>query len=169
MNLVIIRHGIAESPEAFAATGKDDSKRPLTREGLRRMKAVTKGIAHLVPDIDTIATSPFRRAVQTAEAVASACGAPKPKRVDALLPDGDRADVLSWLEEQGEAETIAIVGHEPSLGLLASWLLASPLSHFLEFKKSGACLISWSSRPASGTGWLRWALGPGPLRRLGQS
>jgi phosphohistidine phosphatase SixA len=99
--------------------------------------------------------------------VAACYGAPKPKRVDALLPDGDRAEVLSWLEEQGEAETIAIVGHEPSLGLLASWLLASPLSHFVEFKKGGACLISWSSRPAAGTGWLQWALGPGPLRRLG--
>lgn len=40
MQLLVIRHGIAEEADAFAATGKDDSRRPLTKAGKRKMKEV---------------------------------------------------------------------------------------------------------------------------------
>jgi phosphohistidine phosphatase len=166
MQLIVVRHAIAEDRDEFAKTGKDDSERPLTRAGRSKMKGAVKGLVHLAPDIDTLGTSPFVRAMQTAKLVAAGYDGVKPKPVEALQPDGKREDVLAWLQEQGSAETVAIVGHEPSLGLLISWLVALPLNHFVELKKGGACLIEWPDRPAEGNGWLRWLATPGMLRRI---
>ncbi len=167
IQLVIVRHAIAGDRDAWAKTGEDDSKRSITDAGRRSVKRVARGLVELVQQVDTIATSPLVRAVQTAKILSNAWDGPKPKRIDALLPGAKREDLMTWLEEQSEAETIALVGHEPSLGLIGSWLLASPLNHFIELKKGGACLLEWQDAPAAGTAWLRWMMPPAALRRIG--
>ena len=169
MDLLVIRHGLAESRRVFAATGQDDALRPLTKEGRRRMRRTVRGMRAVVPELDTIATSPFVRAVQTADIVAASYDAVVPVELETLRPTGSREDVLSWLQERGEHETVAIVGHEPHLGLLTSWLLAAPLNHFVELKKGGACLLTWKEHPTAGNAWLQWALPPGQLRKLGRA
>lgn len=165
MKLLVIRHAIAEDRDAWAETGKDDARRPLTARGRKRMRQNARGLRAVQPEIDTIGTSPLTRARQTARIVGRVFKE-KPTTVDALVPDGDREQVLEWLLEQPEQDTVAIVGHEPSLGLLASWLLAAPLSHFIEFRKGGVALISWEGPPEPGNGWLEWSLQPKHLRRL---
>ena len=92
----------------------------------------------------------------------------KKKRVmfDAFDPSGDRNAFLWGLEDQVENDMVALVGHEPHLGLLASWLLAAPLNHFVELKKGGACFLTWPDAPAAGNAWLRWAMTPSQLRKL---
>src|SRR6516162_3359703 len=62
MQLVIIRHAIAEDPREFASTGRPDSQRPLTEEGVTKMKRGVKGLRELIPEINLIATSPYVRA-----------------------------------------------------------------------------------------------------------
>ncbi len=163
MDLLVIRHADAAPPEP----GQDDETRSLTAKGKRSMKAVARGLVTLVPEVDVVATSPLRRAVQTAKIVRSAFGNPSRKELEALAPTGSRDDVLAWLQDRSDPETVAIVGHEPHLGLLTSWLLASPLNHFMEFKKGGACLMTWPDHPTAGTAWLKWALTPGQLEKLG--
>ena len=167
MELLIVRHGEAES--AASTTDADDSARRMTEQGRRQMRRAVDGLVKILPDIDAIATSPLVRAVQTARILAAAYKIRKPVRLSALAPAGDRESTLTWLLEQGENDTVALVGHEPHLGLLASWLLAAPLNHFVEFKKGGACLMAWPDSPAAGTAWLRWALTPGQLRKLGHA
>jgi phosphohistidine phosphatase len=164
VDLLVIRHAEAAPPEA----GQDDEARPLTPKGKRATKRVTQGLVTLVPEIDVLATSPLRRAVQTAKIVRSAFGNPAREELEALAPAGSREEVLTWLQDRSDPETVAIVGHEPHLGLLTSWLLASPLNHFMEFKKGGACLITWPDHPTAGTAWLKWALTPGQLEKLGE-
>lgn len=166
MNLLVIRHAIAEDRDAWARQGKEDTRRPLTSAGRSRMRKVARGLKVVQPEIDLLATSPLTRARQTARIIGKVYDE-KVEVVDALAPDRDRQDVLDWLLEQQEQLTMAIVGHEPSLGLLASWLLASPLNHFIEFKKGGAALVSWDGPPEAGNGWLQWSLHPNHLRRLG--
>lgn len=168
MELLVIRHAIADDKEEWALTGKPDADRPLMARGRVRMRQVARGLSEIVPQIDVLGTSPFTRARQTARIVSRAFDGPKATRVSALAAGGDREEVLGWLREQGEAETVAIVGHEPDLGLLISWLLASPLNHFVELKKGGACLMAWDSAPAEGKAWLQWLLTPSQLRRLGR-
>ncbi len=164
MDLLVIRHGLAAQPEP----GQDDEARPLTGKGKRTMKRVAQGLVTLVPEIDALATSPLRRAVQTARVVAAAYEDTSPEKLDALEPAGSREEVLAWLQERSDPETVAIVGHEPHLGLLTSWLLAAPLNHFMAFKKGGACLITWPDHPTAGAAWLKWALTPVHLEKLGR-
>lgn len=165
MQLLIVRHEEAEK----RATGAQDEDRQLTERGKRRMRRAVKGLRTAMTEIDTIATSPLVRAVQTGRILAGAYGVRKPQKLSSLEPSGDRNEVLAWLQEQGENETVALVGHEPHLGLLASWLLAEPLNHFVEFQKGGACLLAWPDAPAPGNGWLKWAMTPRQLRKLGHT
>ena len=69
MNLLVIRHAVAEDRETFAEQGKDDSLRPLTDDGRRKMQRAARGIQSMVPSVGVIATSPFVRATQTAQVV----------------------------------------------------------------------------------------------------
>lgn len=154
--------------EAFARTGKPDDERPLTKGGRDKMRQIARGLMQLVPTIDVLATSPLLRARQTAEILADAYGGPRIAMVKSLAPDEAPAAFLDWLRGQGASGTIAGVGHEPDVGLLVSWLLASARTSFIEFKKGAACLLAFERRPQAGGAILRWALTPSQLRRIGR-
>ena len=166
MNLLVIRHAIAESREAFAQTSQDDSLRPLTPKGRERMERGLMGINALVPELDVLATSPHVRAVQTAEMVASAYPGVSPVKVDALAPGGERRAVLSWIQMQKDDATVATVGHEPDLAGTVSWLLSSGETQFMGFKKGGACLLTWPTHITAGNAQLVWLLTAGQLRKI---
>ncbi len=167
MELLIVRHAAAVDPVPGAEL--EDAARPLTPKGKRQMRRIVDGIATIVDDIQAIGHSPLVRAERTADILASAYNGVSQHEVKGLAPSGDRDDVLSWMQEQGENDTLAVVGHEPHLGLLASWLLAAPFNHFMEFSKGGACLLNWQDYPTAGNAWLQWALTPGQLRKLGKA
>ncbi len=67
MNLYILRHAIALDPSEWK---KSDSERPLSKEGIRKMKKAAKGMRRMDLHFDWILTSPFRRAYDTAQIVA---------------------------------------------------------------------------------------------------
>ena len=167
MELLIVRHGAAVDP--VSDSEEADEERLLTSKGERQMRRIVAGILTNVPYIDAIATSPLVRAVQPADILAAAYDDVSPQELDGLAPGGERDDVLRWMQEQGENDTLAVVGHEPHLGLLASWLLAAPFNHFVEFEKGGACLLAWGDYPAAGNALLKWALTPEQLRKLGKT
>src|SRR2546422_1650397 len=62
MRLLVVRHAIAEDLEAFARSHKDDSTRPLTPDGRRKMERAALGLKELVPELDVLAASPYKRA-----------------------------------------------------------------------------------------------------------
>jgi phosphohistidine phosphatase len=166
MQLLVIRHAIAEDRDAFAATGEDDSRRPLTSRGEEKMKEVAAGIRSLVESIDILASSPYVRAQQTAKIVADAYDGIPVQLTNVLLPDSNPSEVVSWLREQAPAEVIAIVGHEPDFGVLATWLMTRRQESRIELKKGGACLLEFSAAPTAGGATLLWALTPAQLRRM---
>jgi phosphohistidine phosphatase len=62
---------------------------------------------------------------------------------------------------------VALVGHQPSLGLLAAWLLQGDDARFmLPLKKGGVALLTFEGLPAAGQGELEWLLPPRLLRAL---
>ncbi len=70
MQIYIVRHGIAidrEDPKC-----PPDPERHLTEEGVEKTKQVAKGVAALGVTGDLFLTSPYVRAMQTAEIFASA-------------------------------------------------------------------------------------------------
>jgi phosphohistidine phosphatase len=166
MQLLVIRHAIAEDRDAFAVSGEDDSRRPLTTRGEEKMKEVAAGIRSLVESIDVLGSSPYVRAQQTARIVGDAYGDLPVKTVNALSPECNPSDVVHWLREQRSAHVVAIVGHEPDLGVLATWLMTRLRESRLELKKGGACLLEFSAAPAAGGATLLWALSPAQLRRM---
>lgn len=165
MKLLLIRHAIAEEREDFAKTGKDDRLRPLTDEGRKKMKQAAKGLREIVPEIDLLATSPLTRAAQTGAIVDSIYGGLKEVEIEELAPEATPTDFLRWLRKQ-KAETLAAVGHEPSMSLILSWFLTGTERRIHSFRKGGACLLEFTGEVDAGTATLLWALTPAQLRDL---
>jgi len=164
MELLLIRHGIAEDAERPGP--KADALRALTAEGRRRMKECGAGLRELVPAVTVVATSPLRRAVESAAVLAAAYRV-KVEEVPALKPGGDPRALLRWLGSRKRAAgPVAVVGHEPHLSSVASLLLTGRRTPILELKKGGACLLVLrAAKP--GTARLEWLLTARALRNLG--
>jgi phosphohistidine phosphatase len=165
MKLLIIRHAIAEDREEFARTGKDDRLRPLTDDGRKRMKQGARGLKSLVPEVGLLATSPLTRAAQTGAVLDSVYGGLSEVEIKELAPESSPVEFLSWLRRQ-TVETVAVVGHEPSISLIVSWLLTGTEKRIFSFRKGGACLLEFAGEVGAGTASLLWALTPALLRDL---
>lgn len=163
MKLLLVRHAKAEDREGF--DGPDD-ERPLTANGRQKFRTAARGLRKLAPDISLLATSPLVRARQTAEVLARVFSARGIVEQDLLAPGGSRKALLAWLAEQSDDEVVALVGHEPDLSELATFLLASGARPLLEFRKGTAALVRFDGHPAAGQGVLEWLLPPAALRRL---
>jgi phosphohistidine phosphatase len=160
--LYLIRHGVAEQR---GDKWPDDAKRPLSDSGMARMRKNARGLARLGVTLDVIMTSPLTRTKQTAEIVAAAFE-PRPTIVTAesLAPDGSYESVLSDLEKHGRRSRIALVGHEPGIGMVAARLTGSRRP--LEFKKGAICRIDLGALPPAGPGKLRYFAPPRILRAI---
>lgn len=168
MQLLVIRHAIAEDRDAFASSGRDDSERPLTAAGRDKMRRAVAGLRRLVPTIDLLASSPYVRAMQTAELVAEGYGIGDIKQVDALVPDAPLQRFLTWVQRKATVDVVATVGHEPHLGELVTWLMSGLPESRVEMKKGGACLLEFHGQPGAGVGVLKWLMTPSQLRGLGR-
>jgi phosphohistidine phosphatase len=166
VKVLVIRHGPAGDPEAWEAEGRDDRLRPLSPDGKKDMRQAAFGLATLQPHVDVVVASPLVRAVQTAEIIASEYDC-EVVTVEALTPDEDPAKTLAWLGTQRTDWTLALVGHEPHLSALVSYMLAGKSTAFIELKKGGACLLEIAAfSPGSST--LKWLLTRRELVRLGE-
>ncbi len=165
MKLLVVRHAIAEDAEP----GESDEARRLTDRGRRKMRRGAKGLSRVVDAIDVIGTSPLVRAVQTAEIICDRFGAAKPVVVPALEPGRAVGDVLAWVNTQRADATVAVIGHEPQLGILITWLLTGDESRgVVELRKGSACLLDFPGEAAAGAAKLLWLLKPCQLRKLGR-
>ncbi|MEO8193500.1 MAG: phosphohistidine phosphatase SixA [Gemmatimonadales bacterium] len=166
MRLLVIRHAIAMDREKFARDEEPDDQRPLTAGGAKKMKRVVKGLRAEVRALDHLATSPLTRAVQTADIVADAYGIDEPEVTPALTPDARFEDFEAWCATHEDKDVVAVVGHEPHLSSLVTWLLTSHSQSRIELGKGGACLVDFESAPCRDSGTLSWLLTPKQLRRL---
>ena len=162
VTLYLVRHAVAEERgEAYP----DDTKRPLTPQGMARFKEAARGLAELGVTLDLILTSPLVRARQTAEILASTLPGRIPiEETDALAPGSTHASVVSTLAEHSRRTRIALVGHEPGIGQLAARLVGSRAP--FAFKKGAVCCVEVGALPPAGPGALLWFATPRMLRAL---
>ena len=107
MKLVIVRHGEAEEKKPWIP----DEDRRLTEKGRKDVECIAK----LIPwRIEVVYTSPLKRAVETAEIIASIHKA-EVRVSDFLRPENVSIENISKLEFK---EVTALVGHAPSIELL---------------------------------------------------
>jgi phosphohistidine phosphatase len=168
MKVLIIRHAPAEARETFALSGQSDDLRPLTNQGKAKMRQNVNGLKTIVPTIHRIAESPLIRAQQTAGLIAATYPDAIRETLSALIPAGSLVDVLAYLQKQAHTlQTIALVGHEPNLGELATWLLSGEEDTWMPLKKGAACLLEFPDHVEAGEAELCWMLRPKQLRQLG--
>ena len=166
MQLLILRHGVAKDREDFAASGNSDDLRPLTKGGKRKMKQIANGLRSQIDSIDHLATSPMTRAWQTGEFVADAFDIETKAVVACLVPGVSFDDFAQGCTTLHDIDTLAIVGHEPHLSSLDTWLLTGSDESKIELRKGGSCLIEFESLPRRNAGMLKWVLTPRQLRAL---
>ncbi len=158
----LLRHGIAI--DRADPRCPPDPKRPLTDKGIARTTAAVKGMRRLGIEPDMILTSPYLRARQTADIVRDILVPEVPmKRVSALVPEGDPAQMLSAIVATGSKAPIC-VGHAPSLDELAAHVGGSG-GPVIKLKKAGLCTLLVET-PRAGGGRLYALLPPAMLRAL---
>ena len=163
MQLYFLRHAIAV-PRGTPGYPNDD--RPLTEEGILKMKDEAQGISRIVDGFTTILSSPLKRAYQTAEIVAEALGQKDRLDIcDELLPGSSFESLRVRLKKIKRNSSVLLVGHEPDMGYCASALLGSEHS-VIQFKKGAMCRIDIESFMLHEPGILIWHLAPKHLRAL---
>ena len=166
MELLLVRHAIAfnRDPDRWP----NDGDRPLTPEGEARFRKAAGGLKTLVPSVELVLASPYARAWRTAEILAEETGWPAPQPSEALEAECSRSEAMGAIRSQVPRESLALVGHEPNLGELASFLLTgSERRLLLEMKKGGVACLALLDGLAGGKGVLRWVATPKMLRAMG--
>lgn len=142
MRLTLIRHGIAEP----ADDDTDDFSRPLTKRGRKRFREVVRGLEALGVGFTHVVHSPKVRALETAQLLAPLLdGVLEPTRLLLGKPGPGLLGLLS-LHEQ-----VAVVGHEPHLSTLLSWLTvaqnARASGQTFELKKGAVAMLEGTPTP----------------------
>jgi phosphohistidine phosphatase len=165
MDLYLVRHGIAF--DADAKRWPDDRDRPLTPDGEKRFRRAARGLAELVASVDIVLSSPFARAWRTAELLASDAKWPTPVACDALEAGGTPAGALLAVQRQTNVSAVALVGHEPNMHELASYLLTGNTSRAqVEFRRGAVARLEVGIGLQPGSARLVWLLAPKILRGL---
>jgi phosphohistidine phosphatase len=166
MNLYVIRHAIAvdEGTPEYA----QDSERPLTDKGKKKMRQIAKGLRALGVEFDLILSSPYVRAKETAEILADVFKVKADIALsDNLIPMGDPDLLIAEMNEKYSANSIVLVGHEPQLTAFVSLLVAENANVDITLKKGGVCRLSADDLHHTRKAALEWLLTPGILVEIG--
>ena len=140
MDLYLVRH--AEAGESDYEKWPDDAARPLTPEGEKRFRRAAKGLRELGVTVDVVLSSPWVRAWRTAELLEKEARWPQPLPCEALGPAARRPKCCRRCSRSPACSSVALVGHEPSLHELTSYLLTADTGHAqVEMGKGGVARL----------------------------
>jgi phosphohistidine phosphatase len=165
VELYILRHGEAGKR---IPSGSKDSERPLTVAGQEEVEEVARALAKLGVGFDFIATSPLKRACQTADAVAKILRVKKGSVEDwgELKPEGKRAELYRKLSQFKPGSSVLVVGHEPYLSIMISEIAFGSGAGSIVLKKAGLAKLTVESFQPRIKGELRWLLTPKHLKKV---
>jgi phosphohistidine phosphatase len=162
MDLYIIRHAIAVDEY------EEDSQRPLSDKGKKKMRQIARGLRTLGVDFDLILSSPYVRAKETAEILADVFKTKGDVAFsDNLVPMGDPDLLVSEMNEKYNANSVVLVGHEPFLTALVGLLVSENANLDMTLKKGGVCRLSVDDLHHSRKATLEWLITPGILVEIG--
>ena len=149
MNLILWRHAEAEDHAS------SDLARQLTARGRKQAQGIAKWLKTRIDDNALLLASPATRTIQTVEAFGD-----QYRVVDQLAPGASAQAVLDaagWPD--GIAETVVIIGHQPTLGHVAALLMTGHQAEW-SIKKSGVWWFQSRSRNGDGQTVLRAVMNP---------
>jgi len=147
MDLILWRHCEAEA-------GEPDLGRRLTSKGLKQAERMAAWLERHLPDSCRILVSPADRAQQTAQALPR-----KFRTVPELAPGASVATALAAANWPDSREPVMLVGHQPTLGMIASQLLADEALYW-SIRKGAVWWLSDRAREEGAAVVLKVAIGP---------
>jgi len=158
MDLYLIRH--ADARPLGDGNITEDAERPLSDAGEAQARLLGTGLQRRGVRFNVLVSSPLLRARQTAEGILRQWSLPSPALQSAAeVAPGVKPKKLSRFLRDLGAESIAVVGHMPSLACYAAWLLGSKKID-LDIAKAGVAKISCPEGPRKGNGKLVWLVTP---------
>lgn len=150
--LAIVRHG-------EAAPGQPDHERHLTLRGEAEASSVGEWVAR-TPSLAgaLLWSSPYRRAQQTARAIAGTSGLTL-ETVEGMTPDDDIDALIERLARWDAVRPLIVVSHMPLVGALAGRLVDGGTFAGMAFPTAGIALLEadvW----AAGCATLKAFVGP---------
>jgi phosphohistidine phosphatase len=166
MRIYVVRHGMAierDDPKC-----PPEAERYLTAEGVAKTKQVARGVTELGATADLLLSSPYVRAMQTAEIFAGALGYAKAKirRTDLLLPGADAGLLFRELAKDKDSAEVFLFGHGPQVDDIVAMALGAK-NPCTALKKAGVALVELK-RVSPPSGELIWLAPPKLLRRAGK-
>ena len=142
MEVYLIRHGIAAERGTYA----NDDERPLIDKGRTKTKKVAQSLKEVGVSFDAILTSPLVRAKQTADILFEAGLSSQVEFFSALSPGGNIQDFVTWqCQKKYRNKSVALVGHQPDLGMWAEILVWGTAQGKIIVKKAGLIGIKFTS------------------------
>lgn len=151
MKFFIIRHGAAAAKADYDV----DADRPLTDEG----RAQIENLANLLDKIgarpSAILTSPFVRAVETAQILSKSLADAPVEQSQRLTNDYAAADVLDLVAERN-ADEIALVGHAPQLDEVLTLMTVGEEIEAAHLSKGSCACVEFEEGFGRAEGVLQW-------------
>lgn len=147
MDLILWRHAEAEE-------GEPDLARELTTKGVRQAERVGDWLDRHLPDGCRVLCSPAERAQQTARTLKR-----KHKTVAEIGPGASVAAVLAAARWPDADKPVLVVGHQPTLGMVAAFLLAGEEMPWT-MRKAAVWWLTNKDRDGSSGVALKCVIGP---------
>ena len=160
MNVYLMRHANAglrrENPLS-------DAKRGLVKEGKEQCMLMARVLGALEVQIDTIVSSPLKRAMQTAQFVGTEMGFEGRVEISkALAPGAEYPAFLDLLNKYQDREGILVVGHNPHLFQILGRMITGNGGASIRLRKGSIACVDMDHHPAR----LKWLLDPRTCRLI---
>jgi phosphohistidine phosphatase len=156
MEIYLLRHAAAEN----APPGMKDADRALTPEGREKLKRVLKRAKSVGVEPGVILSSPYRRALETADMAAEVLGyRRKLVQTEALVPNAAPHAVWEEIRSRPDESAILLASHEPLMSATIAFLLGNP-AMLVDMKKSALVRVDCDRFGLEPHGILKWMLTP---------
>ena len=168
MDLFLLRHAEAGQRVPIAAK---DTERALTAAGREEFEKAAEGIVELGYKFDVVATSPLKRAKDTAAILNKALGRKAAlEEWPELSPESNTGAFYRRLGKLRPGSVVLCVGHEPylttAIGEITGRDEEESSGFRISLKKGGLAKLSVTGFSPKINGELRWLLTPRQLRKM---
>jgi len=140
-----------------------DAKRGLVKDGKDQCILMARVLSALKVQIDAVVSSPLKRALQTAQFVATELGYETRIEINpALAPEGTYTDFQALVASHSSVEGILVVGHNPNLIQFLGKLVTGNGGASLRLRKGAIARVDLDRHPAQ----LQWLIDPRMARNI---
>jgi phosphohistidine phosphatase len=160
MNLYLMRHANAGMRRGNPLI---DDKRSLIKEGKEQCMLMARVMSALKVQVDVVVSSPLKRALQTAQFVATELGYEAKVEISpALAPEADYADFQEMLAKYAGYDGILVVGHNPNVFQFLGKMITGNGGAAIRMRKGSVARIDLDRHPPL----LQWLIDPRSARAI---